>query len=103
MTTDALLKRAQQGRLKLDQRSVLVMDEHVAESFTAPAGDIERLMYAASILICLPNGLAKQPGAGTGTVMRPDTLREYASAAGFMDVEVLGIEHPFFRFYHLRR
>jgi len=35
--------------------------------------------------------------------MRPDTLREYASAAGFMDVEVLGIEHPFFRFYHLRR
>ena len=83
--------------------SVLVMDERVAESFTAPADDIERLMYAASIFICLPNGLAEQPSAGTGTVMRPDTLREYASAAGFNAVEVLGIEHPFFRFYRLRR
>ncbi len=83
--------------------SVLVMDERVAESFIAPADDVERLMYAASILVCLPNGLAEQPSAATGTVMRPDTLRQYAMAAGFRDVEVLGIEHPFFRFYRLRR
>lgn len=87
----------------VDGGSVLVMDERVAESFTAPAGDIERLMYAASLFICLPNGLAEQPSAGTGTVMRPDTLRAYATGAGFSDVEVLGIEHPFFRFYRLRR
>ncbi|HUQ17107.1 MAG TPA: class I SAM-dependent methyltransferase [Candidatus Saccharimonadales bacterium] len=83
--------------------SVLVMDERVAESFSAPANDIERLMYAFSLLVCLPNGLAEQPSAGTGTVMRPDTLRAYATAAGFTEVEVLGIEHPFFRFYRLRR
>lgn len=83
--------------------SVLVMDERVGESFTAPAGDVERLMYAASIFICLPNGLAEQPSAGTGTVMRPDTLRTYASDAGFGVAEVLDIEHPFFRFYRLRR
>lgn len=81
--------------------TVLVMDERVAESFTAPGDDVERLMYGASILICLPNGLAEQPSAATGTVMRPDTLRRYAMAAGFRDVEVLGIEHPFFRFYRL--
>lgn len=87
----------------VDGGSLLVMDERVAESFTAPAGDIERLMYAASLFICLPNGLAEQPSAGTGTVMRPDVLRRYATAAGFEKVEILGIEHPFFRFYRLRR
>ena len=83
--------------------TALVMDERVAESFTAPADDVERLMYAASLLICLPNGLAEQPSVATGTVMRPDTLRQYATAAGFGSVEVLGIEHPFFRFYRLRQ
>jgi len=87
----------------VDGGSLLVMDERVAESFTAPAGDIERLMYAASLFICLPNGLAERPSAGTGTVMRPDTLRAYAVGAGFNEVEVLAIEHPFFRFYRLRR
>jgi hypothetical protein len=33
--------------------------------------------------------------------MRPDTLRRYAAAAGFGDVEVLPLEHAFFRFYRL--
>jgi SAM-dependent methyltransferase len=36
------------------------------------------------------------------TVLRPDTLRDYASRAGFKNVEVLeNIQHPFFRFYRL--
>jgi hypothetical protein len=59
------------------------------------------LMYSASVLLCLPSGMAEQPSAGTGTVMRPDTLRRYASEAGFHEVEILPIEHPFFRFYRL--
>ena len=33
--------------------------------------------------------------------MRPDTLRRYATEAGFADVEVLPIEHEFWRFYRL--
>jgi len=33
--------------------------------------------------------------------MRADTLRQYASEAGFRNVEVLPIEHFFFRFYRL--
>ena len=33
--------------------------------------------------------------------MRPATLRRYAMAAGFHDVDVLPIEHAFFRFYRL--
>jgi len=49
-----------------------------------------------------PDRNEQEHSAGTGTVMRSDTLRGYAAAAGFADVEVLGIEHPFFRFYRLR-
>jgi hypothetical protein len=42
------------------------------------------------------------PGSvGTGTVMRPDTLRAYAAEAGFSDVEILPMEHDTFRLYRL--
>jgi hypothetical protein len=33
--------------------------------------------------------------------MRPATLRRYALQAGFADVEVLPIQHDFWRFYSL--
>jgi 2-polyprenyl-3-methyl-5-hydroxy-6-metoxy-1,4-benzoquinol methylase len=79
--------------------AVVIMDEKVAERFTAPGDDIERLYYGFSTLCCLPAGMAEQPTAATGTVMRPDTLRQYALEAGFRDVEVLPIEHEQFRFY----
>lgn len=46
-------------------------------------------------------GRAERPSAATGTVMRTDTLREYAREAGFTDVEVLQIEDLFFRFYRM--
>jgi SAM-dependent methyltransferase len=87
--------------LVAEDGAVLVMDERVADSFTAPGDEIERLMYTYSILCCLPVGLADSPSAGTGTVMRADTVRSYASEAGFADVEVLPIEHDFFRLYRL--
>lgn len=35
--------------------------------------------------------------------MRPDTLRRYAQEAGFRDIDILPIEHDFFRFYRLVR
>ncbi len=53
------------------------------------------------MLHCLPVGMADQPSAATGTVMRPDTLRRYAREAGFRDVEILPIDNFFFRFYRL--
>jgi 2-polyprenyl-3-methyl-5-hydroxy-6-metoxy-1,4-benzoquinol methylase len=81
--------------------AVLVVDERVAEEFTAPSDEIERLMYGFSILHCLPVGMAEQPSVGTGTVMRPAILRRYASEAGFSEVEVLPIEHDIWRFYRL--
>jgi SAM-dependent methyltransferase len=91
------------GRLAKAGGTVLVMDERVAERFAAPGDDIERLMYGYSLLCCLPDGLAHQPSVGTGTVMRPDTLRDYAVRAGFGGIEVLDIADEFFRFYRLLR
>jgi SAM-dependent methyltransferase len=92
--------RALRG-LATEDGAVIVMDERVADAFTAPGDEVERLMYTYSVLCCLPVGLADTPSAGTGTVMRADTLRGYASEAGFADVEVLPIEHEVFRFYRL--
>jgi 2-polyprenyl-3-methyl-5-hydroxy-6-metoxy-1,4-benzoquinol methylase len=80
---------------------VLVVDERVGEAFTPTGNDVEWMMYGWSVLHCLPVGMADQPSAATGTVMRPATLQQYATAAGFRRVEVLPIEHLFFRFYRL--
>jgi 2-polyprenyl-3-methyl-5-hydroxy-6-metoxy-1,4-benzoquinol methylase len=82
--------------------SLIVADERVADEFTAPGDEIERFMYAASILVCLPNGMSEQPSAATGTVMRRSTLERYAREAGFSSVEALDLEHPMLRFYEIR-
>ena len=82
--------------------SLIVIDERVAETFSAPGDDLERFMYGWSITTCLPDGRSRAPSVATGTVMRPDTLRRYASSAGFGEVEALPIENDFFRFYRLR-
>ena len=80
----------------------LVVDEKVGERFEAATENpVERMFYAASVLHCLPVGMADSPSAATGTVMRPTTLRSYASDAGFSAVEVLPIDHDIFRFYRL--
>jgi SAM-dependent methyltransferase len=80
---------------------LLVADERVADAFIAPGDEVERFMYAASMLVCLPGGLAEQPSAGTGTVMRAGKLLDYATQAGFRDMEVLPFEPGFLRFYRL--
>jgi 2-polyprenyl-3-methyl-5-hydroxy-6-metoxy-1,4-benzoquinol methylase len=80
----------------------IVGDERVGETFTAPADELERFFYAASVLCCLPVGLSEQPSAATGTVIRPATMRRYATEAGFAGVTVLDeIDNPMFRFYRL--
>lgn len=81
--------------------AVLVVEERVGETFTALGNDVEWMMYGWSILHCLPVGKAEAPSAETGTVMRPDTLRRYALEAGFQSVEILPIDHFFFRLYRL--
>lgn len=79
----------------------IVADEKTAEAFTAPGDETERLFYGFSVLCCLPAGRSEEPSAMTGTVMRPDTFRRYASEAGYSDVEILDIPHDLLRFYRL--
>ena len=88
-------------RLAGETGTVLVMDERVAETFTAPGDMIEHFMYSFSAIHCLPVGMVDAPSAGTGTVMRPETLRRYATEAGFSAVEILPIEFDLWRFYRL--
>ncbi len=88
-------------RLLAPGGTLIVVDENVAEAFEAPGGDIERAMYGYSVLFCLVNSRAETPTVATGTVMRPDTLRRYATEAGFARVSILPIEHDVFRLYRL--
>jgi SAM-dependent methyltransferase len=81
--------------------SVLIGDERTAEQFTAPGDELERFHYGWSVLHCLPVGMLDEDSAGTGTVIRPDTVRAYAAEAGFGRVDLLPVEHDFWRFYRL--
>jgi SAM-dependent methyltransferase len=78
---------------------VFIGDERTAERFSPDAGEIERLYYGFSVLHCLPVG---DNPAGTGTVMRADTVQRYATDAGFASFEVLPIDNDFWRFYLLK-
>lgn len=81
---------------------VVVMDEAVGDRFDVPGAELDALMYSFSLFMCLPDGMSHQPSVGTGTVMRPDTLRDYVQAAGFEDLTILPIEDfGFWRFYEL--
>jgi SAM-dependent methyltransferase len=81
---------------------MLVVDERTRETFTGEPDDLEAYFYGWSLFDCLPTGMHDAPSAGTGTVMRPDTLAGYAMEAGFGGFEVLPIEHEAFRLYLLR-
>jgi 2-polyprenyl-3-methyl-5-hydroxy-6-metoxy-1,4-benzoquinol methylase len=80
---------------------VLVADERTADRFALDAGDVERLYYGFSVLHCLPVGMIGENAAGTGTVMRENTVHGYAQQAGFTHFEVAPIENDFWRFYLL--
>lgn len=81
--------------------AVLVADEKVAETFTAPGDELDRFNYGWSAVHCLAAAMGEPDAAQTGTVMRPDTLRRYAEEAGFSACTVLPIPHDFWRFYRL--
>lgn len=83
------------------QGVVLVVDERTEETFTVPTNEMERFFYSFSTLHCLAVSM-QHDGAGTGTVIRPDTMRRYAAEAGFATVETLDVDHPQFVLYRLR-
>ncbi len=88
--------------LLADGGSVVVADEPVEERFAAPGSEQDRYAYGWSLVACLPAAMGDPATAATGTVLRPDTLRRYASEAGFREVEILPIEADVWRFYRLR-
>lgn len=87
-------------RLAGERGAVLVVDERAEETFTVPASEMERFFYSFSTLHCLAVSM-QNDGVGTGTVIRPDTVRHYAADAGFSTVDILDVEHPQFLLYRL--
>ncbi len=80
----------------------LVADEKTEDTFTAPAGDVERLYYGFSLFTCLPAAMTERPTAATGTVIREETMRRYATEAGFTSTDRLDQpELDMLRFYQL--
>ena len=93
---------ASMRRLVGDRGAVFVVDERVQDVFTAPADEVEQMMYGFSVVHCLQVGRVETPSVATGTVIRRSTMEQYARASGFTDVEELEIENPFYRFYRMR-
>jgi 2-polyprenyl-3-methyl-5-hydroxy-6-metoxy-1,4-benzoquinol methylase len=81
--------------------SLLVVDGLVNDEFTAPASLRERTEYGWSVVSCLPGAMGDPQTAGTGAVMRPPVLRQYALQAGFREVVTLPIDTDYWRFYRL--
>jgi 2-polyprenyl-3-methyl-5-hydroxy-6-metoxy-1,4-benzoquinol methylase len=81
--------------------SVLILDELVEDEFTAPASELERYHYGWSLMSCLPEAMGDPETAATGAVMRPATLRRYATEAGFAETRILPFQTALFRFYRL--
>jgi SAM-dependent methyltransferase len=100
MAQPAEVLRQVRGALSPDG-IVVVADEAVAEAFTAPGDDLERMMYGWSITHCLPASRAEAPSAAVGTAIRPTTVAALAHDAGFTSCEVVDVDAGFFRLYRL--
>ncbi len=81
--------------------SVLVADERVSDTFMTSASVRDRYVHGISVVSCLPEAMGDPDSAMTGAVMRVDTLRRYATDAGFGTIEILPIEDHDLRLYRL--
>ncbi len=99
--TDPVAALQAMRSLRAEGGTLLLADERVADEFTTDVDEAERFQWGWSALHCLPCALTEPPATGTGTIMRTPTVREYAHAAGFSEVEVLPIQNEFWRFYRL--
>jgi predicted O-methyltransferase YrrM len=80
--------------------TVIVMDERLADTLQ-PGDPTETFFATASVLWCLPQGRVEPDSEAPGTVMRPAIFEGIARRAGWSGVDILPIEHPFWRFYRL--
>ncbi len=80
--------------------AVIVMDERAGDH--PQIGDpVETFFALVSATWCLPQSRVVPGCEAPGTVMRAATLESFARRAGWAGVDVLPIEHTFFRFYRL--
>jgi SAM-dependent methyltransferase len=79
---------------------VLIADERVSDQFVAPAGAIERLQFAFSVLHCLPATMAESTAVANGTILRTPTVERWSEEAGF-SMSVLDVDHLFWKLYAL--
>jgi SAM-dependent methyltransferase len=80
--------------------TAMIADMAGADELRADGDPIQRALYGFSLLVCLPDAMSAGANEeATGTVIRPSTMTRYARSAGFSDVEVLPIEHDFWRFF----
>ncbi len=94
------MARHRLGAEAMGTTAIQTLDKDTAQR-DALVGRLFEAAIGSSVLHCLAVGMAESPPAGTGTVIRPPTLRGDAAAAGFRDVEIPPIENDFWRFYHL--
>lgn len=105
---EALHDMAQPGEVLAAARGVLapggivvIADEAVAETYSAPGDDLERMMYGWSVSHCLPAAMAEPGSAALGTAIRPATVARLAAEAGFASCQVVDVDAGFFRIYRL--
>jgi 2-polyprenyl-3-methyl-5-hydroxy-6-metoxy-1,4-benzoquinol methylase len=84
-----------------DGGSVLVIDERTDPEPTTPASQREQYLYGWSVISCLPDTMSPPDSAATGTVMRPETVRRYATEVGFATIEMLPVGADKWSFYLL--
>ena len=75
---------AHDGTLAGEAGTVLVVDERTEETFTVPTNEMERFFYSFSTLHCLAVSM-QDGGVGTGTVIRPDTVRRLRDRGRLLD------------------
>ncbi|HEV7808697.1 MAG TPA: methyltransferase [Solirubrobacteraceae bacterium] len=80
----------------------LVLESNGAEDAAADDGPAATILYATSVLFCLPTAIASgAPGLGTMGLPEP-RLRELCSKAGFSQVRRLAGESPFNALYEVK-
>jgi ubiquinone/menaquinone biosynthesis C-methylase UbiE len=82
--------------------AALVLDVRVNDLPDVPGGDVERLVYAWSVLLSLPVARAHPSFDVIGAMLRPSILQKHAVEAGFHEVESLPIGNDLWRLYRLR-
>lgn len=82
--------------------SLLVLEMNAGENLTDNINPIATMLYAFSLVYCLPTSLAGD-GDAVGTLgLPPAEIRTRGADAGFGQVREIPIETPFNRLYQLR-